>query len=97
MPVSKPLNSGIASARIVCRMRSERKLKHTTTSPSRIGPTGVPARLVITTGGTNSSVVPDAYARSTAPTASVSVGPSPRTAAAYQRPVRSQRLSRSMP
>ena len=51
--------SACVSARVICRARSARKLKKTTASPSRIGPTGS-SFSVITVGWMNSSVSPRA-------------------------------------
>ena len=55
---SKPSKSSSASARVICRMRSARKLKNTTESPSRIGARALPSASVSTTGLMNSSVTP---------------------------------------
>ena len=77
-------------------MRSARKLKNTTESPSAIGPTGLPAASVITVGMMNSSVTLFAYDASITLIADVAVGPAPRTIASYPNLTRSHRLSRSI-
>ena len=61
----KSENVSSVSARVSCRARSARKLKKTTASPSRIGPTGSPSSWR-TVGCTNSSVSPRPYAASRA-------------------------------
>ena len=57
-PRSKASKAGSASARVICRARSERKLKKITPSPPRTGPTGFPSASTTTRGFTNSSVSP---------------------------------------
>ena len=57
----KPSKSSSASARVICRARSARKLKNMIESPSRIGPTGVPSASTTTIGLMNSSVTPASY------------------------------------